>query len=359
MKRNTALTWSWLNILSKKRYDALIEAYGDMDEATRHIDLKLLKELGCKGDTIEWSLQRLKEFNSDEYEKELNELGLKLITIEDEDYPELLKQIPDAPIFLYYKGSLGILNNPCLACVGTREMSGYGKRAVEEFVPVFVKSGVTTISGLAMGIDAKVARETLLQRGNTVAVLGHGLREIYPSCNRRLADEVVESGGLILSEFPLDQAPEKFTFPARNRIIAGLSLGTIVFEAGKGSGALITSDLALDYDREVFIVPGQIFDKNYFGCNEAISEGKGKSVSSAKEVLEELGMIASEKSQVSFKPEDESQGVIFEALTGMPQSVDDLTEKCAIQASIINATLTVLELGGAVKNVGGGMWVRV
>ena len=282
-----------------------------------------------------------------------------MITIEDEDYPELLKQIPDAPVFLYYKGSLGILDKPCIACVGTREMSGYGKRAVEEFIPSFVRSGMTTISGLALGIDAQVARETIRSDGKTVAVLGHGLKEIYPSCNRRLADEIVESGGLILSEFPLDQAPEKFTFPARNRVIAGLSLGTIVFEAGKGSGALITSDLALDYDREVFIVPGQIFDKNFAGSNKVISEGRGKSVSSPKEVLEELGMIASEKPQVSFKPEDESQGIIYEALTGMPQSVDDLTEKCAIQASIINATLTVLELGGAVKNVGGGNWVRI
>ncbi|HCI03384.1 TPA: DNA-protecting protein DprA [Candidatus Peribacteria bacterium] len=359
MKRNTTLTWSWLNILTMKRHEALKEKFGDLDEALEHIDRDFLKELGCHGDTIEWSLQRLKEFNSESYEKEITKLGLKLITIEDDDYPNLLKQIPDAPVFLYYKGSLGILNNPCIACVGTREMSGYGKRAVEEFIPVFARSGMTTISGLAMGIDAKVARETLLQRGNTVAVLGHGLKEIYPSCNRRLADEIVESGGLVLSEFPLDQAPEKFTFPARNRIIAGLSLGTIVFEAGKGSGALITSDLALDYDREVFIVPGQIFDKNYFGCNEAISGGKGKSVSSAKEVLEELGMIASEKSQVSFKPEDESQGVIFEALTGMPQSVDDLMEKSALKSAIINSTLTVLELKGIVKNVGGGNWVKV
>ncbi|MDP7646260.1 MAG: DNA-processing protein DprA, partial [Candidatus Peribacteraceae bacterium] len=197
MQRNTTLTWSHLNILNKKRYDALVEKFGDLDGALKHIDRDFLKELGCRGETIEWSFQRFKEFNSDEYEKELNKLSLKLITIEDEDYPELLKQIPDAPIFLYYKGSLGILDNPCIACVGTREMSGYGKRAVEEFVPVFVKSGVTTISGLAMGIDAKVARETLLQRGNTVAVLGNGLREIYPSCNRRLADEVVDSGGLV------------------------------------------------------------------------------------------------------------------------------------------------------------------
>ena len=359
MQRNTALTWSWLNVLSKKRYDALLEKFGDLDEALENINAVLLKELACKADTVEWALEKLETFDPNAYEKELSELELSFITIEDEKYPKSLREIPDAPVFLYYKGSLGILDKPCIACVGTREMSAYGKRVVEEFIPTLVRSGVTTVSGLALGIDAKVASETLSNQGNTVAVLGHGLGEIYPKFNRKLSEDIVESGGLIISEFPLDQAPEKFTFPARNRIIAGLSLGTIVFEAGKGSGALITSDLALDYNRDVFIVPGQIFDKNFAGCNQAITEGKGKSVSSAKEVLEELGMIASNKPQIHFIPENEIQGVIFEALTGMPQSVDDLMEKSALQSSVINATLTVLELRGIVKKAGGGLWVRI
>ncbi len=365
MLRKSALTWSWLNILSKKRYDALRAKFGNMEEALKHVDRELLKELGCRDETVEIVLERLGGFDVEDYEKGCRVIGLEFLSIEDEDYPESLRQVPDAPVFLYYKGpkgapfggSLAILDKPCIACVGTREMSSYGKRAVEEFVPAFVRSGVTTISGLAYGIDAEVARQTIASGGKTVAVLGHGLGEIYPVENRRLSEEIVESGGLIISEFPLDQTPDKYTFPSRNRIIAGLSLGTIVFEAGEGSGALITSDLSLDYDREVFLVPGQVFDENYKGCNKAISQGKGKSVSSPNDVLEELGMIASEEVRPDFKPEDETQGIIYEALTGMPQSVDDLMEKSALNSATVNTALTMLELQGVAKRAGNGTWV--
>lgn len=358
MLRKTSLTWSWLNVLTKVRYDALIDVYGDMETALGKVNAELLKGLGCREETILKTLNRLEEFDPESYDKELTKRGLEFLDIEDPVYPDALNTLPDPPVFLYYKGSLDILDKPCIGCVGRREMSSYGKRVVEEFIPALVHAGMVTVSGLAMGIDAHVASETLMAGGKTVAALGHGLADIYPKSNSALAQRIAEKGGLLLSEFPLDQYPEKFTFPARNRIIAGLSLGTIVFEAGDKSGALITADLALDYGREVFAVPGQIFDENFVGCHQIIAKGHAKLVTSASEVLTELGLIVSEKSQSSFVPNNELEDAIFKALTSMPQSVGDLVERSNMDAGNVNTTLTMLELASAAKNVGNGMWVR-
>lgn len=359
MKRETALTWSWLNILNKKRYDALIDVYRDMETALGHVNEELLKSLGCREDTIYRVLNRLEEFDPAAYEKELEKRGIEFLDLEDPSYPDKLSAIPDQPVFLYYKGSLDILDQLCLACVGKREMSSYGKRVVEEFVPALVQAEIVTVSGLALGVDAQVASETLDAGGVTVAVVGQGLATIYPKSNTALAERIVEGGGLILSEFPLDQTPDKFTFPARNRIIAGLSVGTIVMEAGEGSGALITADLALDYGRDVFAVPGQIFDENFRGCHEIIAKGQAKLVSSPQDVLAEIGVIAPKNSVSSFIPKTELEEILFKVLTTMPQSVSDLVDHSAMNAGAVNTTLTMLELAGAAKNVGNGMWVRM
>jgi len=156
-----------------------------------------------------------------------------------------------------------------------------------------------------------------------------------------------------------DQKPDKYTFPSRNRIIAGLSLGTIVFEAGDRSGALITADLALDYGRDVFAVPGQIFDEHFVGCHQIIAKGHAKLVSNPQEVLSDLGVVVSEKSESSFVAKTELEDTLFKTLTTMPQSVGDLVERSSLNAGNVNTTLTMLELSGAAKNVGNGMWVRL
>jgi len=354
------LTWSWLNFLTKKRYDALITKYGSLDVALSHIDTAMLSELRCQEETIFRVLNRLEEFDPENYAAEIKKRGLTLISIESPQYPALLRNIEDCPIFLYYKGSIDILNQPCIGCVGKREMSPYGKRVAESFVPTFVQSGMVTVSGLALGIDAVVAKETLQTGGKTVAVVGGGLAKIYPSSNTALAKEIVENGGLILCEFPLDQIPDKYTFPARNRIIAGLSLATIVFEAAKGSGALITADLALEYNRDVFCVPGQIFDENYEGCHQYIAEGRAKLAQSPEEVLRDIGIVSqrSNTEVQEYHSDDVQEQRIYDSLTAMPQSVSDLVEKAQVDAAIINAKLTMLELCGRAKNVGNGMWVR-
>lgn len=359
MERNTALIFSWLNILTKKRYDALIEKLGSLDEALQRIDQELLKELGCKEETIFTALNRMDECDPERYQTELTKRGITLITIEDPTYPARLKQIADPPVFLYYKGSLDIVNQPTIGCVGKREMSTYGERVVERFVPAFVQAGIVTVSGLARGVDAAIAKETMRAGGKTIAVVGHGLADIYPTANRGLAKDIIEQGGLILSEYPLDQSGGKFTFPARNRIIAGLSLGTVVLEAGEGSGACITAELALDYGREVFAVPGQIFDDHYIGCHQLITRGQAKLVQKPEEVLSDIGVVASiSEPKKQYDPVDEQEESILNVLTTMPQSTSDLVDKAQLETAVINAKLTMLELNGVAKNVGNGMWIK-
>lgn len=358
MNFSTAILWSYANILTKKRYDALRNQYASLDEV--EITPELLKALGCRDETMYDAMNRIEELDRERYKSALSTRGISLITIEDAQYPSALKTISDPPVFLYYKGSLDILNQPCIGCVGTREISNYGKRVTEEFVPAFVRSGMVVVSGLAKGIDTQCALESLHSGGKTVAVVGHGLGTMYPKANEKLADRIVQEGGLILSEFPLDQHPDRHTFPARNRIIAGLSLGTVVLEAGEGSGALITADLALEYSREVFAVPGQIFDPNYIGCHKLLAQGRAQLVTSPDDVCKAIGIVASAHTEArpAYTPQDEHEQAVYSALTTMPQSASDLVEKAQVDAAIITAKLTMLELQGAAKNTGNGMWVR-
>lgn len=359
MNAATALTWSWLNVLTKKRYDALRGKFGSLEDALQHVDQELLRALGCREETAISALNRLEEFDPDAYAAQLQTRGITLISFEEDSYPAQLKEIADPPVFLYYKGSIKILRQPCIALVGTRDMSAYGKRITETIVPELVRAGVVSVSGLAIGVDAQVARDTLASGGQTVAVLAHGLAGVYPRGNAKLAQEILAQGGALLSEFPLDIAPDKYTFVARNRIIAGLSLGTVVLEAGEGSGALITAELALEYGREVFAVPGQIFDPHYAGCNLLISRGQAKLVTVTEDILHECGIVQPETSErPAYTPQHGVEKTVYSTLTTMPQSVSDLVKQAGIEAASINAMLTLLELNGAAKNVGGGMWVR-
>jgi DNA processing protein len=355
---HTALIWSWLHILNKKRYDALMQVYGDLDQALSNLDSKLLKGLGCKEETIYAALNRYEECDPKVYKDELDRRGLELISIEDTTYPKRLKEIGDPPIFLLTKGDISVLDQPCIGLVGTRKMSAYGKRVVGYFVPPLINAGCVTISGLALGIDTEVAKETILASGKTVAVLGYGPARILPSSNASLAKNVISSGGLILSEFPLDYAPDKHTFPARNRIIAGLSLATVVLEAPCKSGALITADLALEYNRDVFAIPGHIFDPNFVGCNEIIAKGQARLVNHPDDILKEIGIITPQtKKKVEYQAKNDVESKILEILTTLPIPSDIIVERSGVNAGQINAALTIMELEGLIMNTG-GMWVR-
>ncbi len=355
------LIWSWLNVLTFTRYEALMQQFGSLEEAMISLDAELLKKLGCKQDTIMKAINKLGDFDVSWYQNELQKRSITFISIADDDYPTALRSLPDPPVFLYYKGDLSILQHPSVSIVGTRTMDNYGKRVTESIVPGLVGAGLTTVSGLAEGIDACVAAATLQVGGRTAAVLGHGLGMIFPSSNRKLSERIVQQGGLLLTEYALDVPGGKFTFPARNRIIAGLGLGTVVVQAGEGSGSLITADLALDYNREVMTVPGNMFDELYQGNHRLLRKGTAHLVSSAEDICSILGVHITEiaASTASYQPTNNNEQIIYTKLTRLPINVSDLSEVTSLDIGTINSTLTMMELSGVVKNVGGGAWVKL
>lgn len=195
------------------------------------------------------------------------------ITMENEKYPILLKQIYDPPKCLYVMGNIEILNNPSIAIVGCREATEYGKKAATYFSYNLAKQNVTIVSGLARGIDSYSHIGALKANGKTIAVIGSGLDIIYPKENEQLAKKIVEQGGTIISEYPLGIRPQKEHFPARNRIISGISQATLVIEAKEKSGSLITADFAMEQGKDVYSVPGNINSKNSVGTNNLIKDG--------------------------------------------------------------------------------------
>ena len=215
--------------------------------------------------------------------KRLQKQKVKVITILDGAYPQRLREIYLPPIVLFYRGNLSLINQRSVAIVGSRDHSKYAKDCIHELIPALVNDGIVVISGLARGVDTLAHEETLKVNGNTIAVIGSGLDVVYPSENLKLYD-VIAKRGLILSEYPLQSRPLKFHFPYRNRIIAGLSHGVCVIEAKEKSGSLITANLALSENREVFAVPGSIFSIHSKGTNSLIEAGaclvsRGKTIS--------------------------------------------------------------------------------
>ena len=198
---------------------------------------------------------------------------IKTISIENEKYPESLRKIYDSPKCLYVMGNVGILNAPSIAIVGCREATEYGKKAATYFAYNLAKQNVNIISGLAKGIDSYAHIGALQANGKTIAVIGSGLDIIYPKENEQLAKEIIAKGGAIISEYPLGTKPEKAHFPARNRIISGLSNGVLVVEAKEKSGSLITADFAMEQGKEVYAVPGNINSLNSVGTNNLIKDG--------------------------------------------------------------------------------------
>ncbi len=212
---------------------------------------------------------------------------IKIITLDDDTYPRLLKQIYDPPRRLYILGDLKAEEKYPLAVVGTRNASDYGKRTTNYFVDALSRAGLTIISGLALGIDGLAHQATLGVKGKTIAVLGSGLNVVYPSAHKKLFQQIIEAGGAVISEYPPETKPNKQSFPARNRIIAGLSLGVLVIEAPEKSGALITARAALEQGREVFAIPGDIYSRNSAGTNKLIEMG-AKPVTKPEDILEEI-----------------------------------------------------------------------
>jgi len=307
------------------------------------------------------ALQRLrhkkKNLDVDRAFQELEKYSIDIITILDKDYPALLRQIADPPFMLYVRGDRDLMNDNCFAVVGTRKVTDYGKAVVSHIVGDVGRAGFTVISGLAAGIDSLAHRAVLDIGLKTISVFGTGLddRSIFPPRNAGLAKEIIETGGLLISEYAPGTHGSKLTFPMRNRIISGLSKGVLIVEAGQASGSVITANCALDQNRDVYAVPGNIFSQGAAGTNYLIKNG-AKLVMKAKDILEEYDLDVNNRNS-TIKPDNEVEEKIINALIAKPCSVDDIARETQMDLGEILSSLTVMELDKKVREVGNKKYV--
>lgn len=284
--------------------------------------------------------------------------GVTAHTLADPTYPTRLAEIYDAPPVLYTRGAFAPEDEWAVAVVGTRNVTAYGREVTHRLVADLVRHNVTIVSGLARGVDGLAHRAALDAGGRTIAVFACGVDVIYPPEHRRLAEEIAASGVLV-SEYPTGAAPEAGNFPARNRIISGLTLGSIVIEAGERSGALITAQRALEQNREVFAVPGSIFAPRSLGTNRLIRDCGAKLVLSAEDVLDELNLqrVPQQLEMRQLLPENETESRLLALLSPEPQHIDALTRQSALAASEVSAALAIMELKGMARHIGGMQYV--
>mgnify|MGYP006277571135 CR=1 FL=1 len=291
----------------------------------------------------------------------------RVLLYTDPDYPENLRQIPDPPIFLYLAGDRSLLRIPCVAIVGSRLCSSYGQGMARTLASGLSQAGVAVVSGFALGIDRQAHMGGLGHPGRSIAVLGTGLDLIYPPQNKDLWTQLIQHG-LVLTEFAPGSEPDAHNFPKRNRIISGMSMGVVVVEAARKSGSLITARLALDYNREVFAVPGQVTSPSFAGCLELLKQG-ALLTRSARDILEELApQLTENQSRIQIPqahPAAQSQATGFEHLPPEEQAlakllcydsqvhINTLTQQLGWESHKVSQTLLMLELKGVVKQQNG------
>ncbi len=340
------------------RLNQLIERCGSVEAAWNATPSKMA-ESGLTAKNIAALRDAQRNIDLDAEIERIIEADTDIVTIEDGEYPRLLTNTNDPPPLLYVRGALSSLDEWALAVVGTRSPTVYGKEATRRLIADLAERGVTIVSGLARGIDS-IAHETALDAGGrTIAILGSGVDVIYPERNHNLVTRILEQGqGAIISELPLGTSPAPANFPPRNRIISGLSLATLVVEAGAKSGALITVGFALEQGREVFAVPGSILSKASEGTNQLIRRGAGV-VTKADDLIEALNLetaVVQQEMRLEI-PADAIESAVLSIVSYEPQHIDELGRACGMTASEVSATLAMLELKGLVRQAGAMQYV--
>lgn len=354
--RTTGLGWATL--------DAMLAEYGT-PEALFTLKSRDFKSFALAEPVVE-QLQHPDWQRIDADLEWMQQSRAELVTAQDARYPALLKTIPTPPIALFARGNAELLTDHQLAIVGSRNPTRAGREIARDFSRTLATSGLVITSGLAMGIDAEAHAGALsAPNGATIAVVGTGLDRLYPAKNRDIAERIIAEG-LMISEFPPGTPPKAENFPRRNRIISGLSLGTLVVEAAWRSGSLITARLASEQGREIFAIPGSIHNPLARGCHRLIREG-AKLVESAQDVLEELAplvnirfdMPKTRPSTLDQKEEDPEYEQLLQIVGYDPTSVDVIVEQTGLTADVISSMLLILELQGKVEAAPGGRYSRV
>jgi len=337
--------------IGRVRFTQLENYFGNLADAwkARPVDLK---HAGLDSGTINAINHWQPKISLAAEMEKLGRYGVKVLTWHDDDYPARLKEIYDYPPVLYLRGSLLPQDEWCLAVVGTRRATVYGRQVTEEIVADLVQNKITIVSGLAKGIDTVAHSSALEAGGRSIAVFACGLDIVYPAENANLARRIMQQGALI-SEYPLGTRPKAENFPRRNRIMSGLSLGVLITEAGESSGAMITANMALEQNREVLAVPGSILSPSSKGTNHLIQEG-AKLVRDYTDILEELNLtaVAQQIEMKELMPTTDTEALLLKHLTAEPVHIDQICRSATLPASAVSSTLAMMELKGLVKQVG-------
>ncbi|MFO8082269.1 MAG: DNA-processing protein DprA [Armatimonadota bacterium] len=359
-------TWLRLNAagLSPKLQLALLEAFGSPDEIFGASNEQLRAVDGIASAHLGKLRSAEAEADVEAMRDRLDELDAHLLPIADERYPPLLREIDDPPPLLFVRGALDDRDELAVAVVGTRKRSPYGEMVAGQLSRDLVRRGFTVVSGLAMGIDADAHEATVEAGGRTIAVTACGIDVDYPKANSSLRQRIAESGAVI-SEFALGTPPARHSFPQRNRILSGLSLGTVVVEAPGKSGALITARLAGESGRGVFAVPGNITSPVSRGCHELLRDG-AVLVETAEDIVEGLGIMIEAVPEREPEVERErklddlpaDQREVLSALSHQPRNIDDVAGDCELAVPQVSSALMLLEVKGLVKRFPGNQFVR-
>jgi DNA processing protein len=340
------------------RLQALQNHFGDLSLAWQ-APADTLQAAGLSPKLAERVVQIRASLNLDKYMARLEEQGIQVLTWEDELYPRRLKEIDQPPPIIYIRGRLKAEDFWAVAVVGTRRVSAYGRQVADEIALFLANHCVTVSSGLARGVDAIAHQAALKAGGRTIAVLGCGVDRIYPPENTQLAEKIMANGA-ILSDYAPGTPPDASNFPPRNRIISGLSMATVVVEAGDTSGALITAQFAVDQGREVFAVPGNILAPQSKGTNRLIADGAHPmlSVNDLLDVLD-LRRVTEQREVQKILPANETEEILLRVLTREPLHMDEIRNQSGLPIERVSATLVMMELKGLVRQVGGMNYVAV
>jgi DNA processing protein len=335
----------------------LLQTFGSA-KAVFHAPLKKLIAIDGMGEKKARPFSQKPDFKKLHAEIDfITKHNIQPVFILDDDYPDKLKACEDAPIMLYYKGTGPILHKRMVAVIGSRDNTDYGARMTEDLIEGLKQEDMVIVSGLAAGIDGIAHRKALQMGLSTIGVLAHGLDTIYPSQHKHIAREMVNHGGL-LTEYPSGTIPDKYNFPMRNRIVAGLSDVTVVVETAKKGGAMITAKLATSYNRDVAAFPGRTIDKKSEGCNYLIRTNIAQMITSADDLLEMMNWSAASEDKVvqaklfnHLTDEETNIAAILNDTEGM--HIDELLLKSSFTPAQLSSLLLTMELGGAVKALPG------
>ncbi len=347
--------------IGSQKLRLLISYFGDPLSVLNASALDLIKVNGIDRKLASNILHHDGNAFADDQMKRLERTNARIITCWDKEYPDLLGKIYDAPAILFLLGKLSDIDQSSIAIVGTRTPSQYGRSTAAHLTRELATMGITTVSGMARGIDTIVHTTSLKSEGRTIAVIGSGIDVPYPPENRKLMYQIAENGAVI-SEFPMGTKPDATNFPRRNRIISGLSLGTVIVESAQDGGAMITANTALDQDREVFAIPGNISEKKSAGPNTLIKDGRAKLTISVQDIFEEIGFRFGREDLRKIVPQKAPEVNLFEdrilkLLSADPLHIDAISEKGDISSADTLVHLLSLEFKGLVRQLPGKYFV--